>query len=98
MADVRIAAAARRKLFQIYDFSRDEFGQSQADEYFDGLERTFALLADFPRIGTPADDLLVGLRRFRFKSHIIFYTEAADHIVVRQILHVRQGPQADSFT
>jgi plasmid stabilization system protein ParE len=63
MPDVRIAAAARRTLFQIYDFSRDNFGKNQANAYFAGLERAFSLIADFPKIGTPVDALHPGFRR-----------------------------------
>jgi len=97
MPSFRIAAAARRDLLHIYDFSSDTFGKYQADAYFAGLDRAFSLIADFPRIGTRVDVLRTGYRRFRFQSHYIFYTEEADHIVIRKLLHVRQNPHAKLF-
>jgi plasmid stabilization system protein ParE len=49
------------------------------------------LLADFPGIGASADQLVPGYRRFRFQPHYIFYTEEADHVLIRALIHVRQG-------
>jgi toxin ParE1/3/4 len=33
------------------------------------------------------DELAPGYRRFRFQSHLIFYTAEADHVVIRAVLH-----------
>jgi len=38
-------------LLNIYDATEMNFGQYQADAYHAGLERSFGLLADFPRMG-----------------------------------------------
>jgi toxin ParE1/3/4 len=74
MAEYRLTDRARGDLIDIYDFTEDRFGAYQADAYYAGLIRTFGLLADFPRIGQPVDELAAGYRRFRFQSHLIFYT------------------------
>ena len=63
-------------------------GAYQAEAYYAGLERTFGLLADFPRIGQPVDELRAGYRRFRFQSHFVFYTAEAGGVTIRAILHV----------
>lgn len=77
-------------MIDIYDFSEATFGTYQAEAYYAGLERTFGLLADFPRIGQPVDELAMGYRRFRFQSHYVFYTEEVAHILIRAIIHCAQ--------
>jgi toxin ParE1/3/4 len=91
MAKFTVSARAKAKLVEIYEFTEIRFGQYQADAYQAGFERTFGLLADFPRMGTEADNLKVGLRRFRFQSHFVFYTIENDGVVVRNIIHVGQN-------
>lgn len=90
MADLRLSVRARADLIDIYAFSSEKFGQYQAEAYHAGFERTFGLLADFPGIGVAADELVPGYRRFRFQSHYIFYTEEADYVLIRALIHVRQ--------
>ena len=54
---------ARADLIDIYDFTEAAFGPYQAEAYHAGLERTFGVLADFPRIGPSVDELRPGYRR-----------------------------------
>ena len=97
MAEVRISVRARADLLSIYAYSHETFGGYQAEAYLSGLERTFGLLADFPRMGRSADELVSGYRRFRFQSHHIFYTEEADHVLIRALIHFRQELRPDLF-
>jgi toxin ParE1/3/4 len=90
VAEYRLSLRARSDLLNIYAFSEATFGRYQADAYHAGFERTFGLLADFPGVGSNADELVAGYRRFRFQSHYIFYTEEADHVLIRALIHVRQ--------
>jgi toxin ParE1/3/4 len=61
------------------------------------LERTFGLLADFPGIGISVHELVPGHRRFRFQSHYIFYTQEADHVLIRRLIHVKQALRPGLF-
>jgi toxin ParE1/3/4 len=97
MASFRLSDRARADLIDIYDFTEAMFGAYQADAYHAGLERTFGLLADFPRIGQPADELRAGYRRFRFQSHFVFYTAEADDVVIRTILHAAKDIRPQLF-
>jgi toxin ParE1/3/4 len=74
MAEYRLTQRARADLIDIYDFTEGKFGAYQAEAYHAGLIRSFGLLADFPLIGQTIDELAAGYRRFRFQSHLIFYT------------------------
>jgi toxin ParE1/3/4 len=97
MAEYKLTDRARADLIDIYDFTERRFGAYQADAYYAGLIRTFDLLADFPRIGQPVDELAAGYRRFRFQSHLIFYTEQPDYIEIRAIVHAAQDIRPQLF-
>lgn len=97
MVDYRLSKRAEADLLAIYAYTDTKFGGYQAEAYHSGFERTFGLLADFPRIGTPCDELVPGLRRFRFQSHYVFYTEEAGHILVRALIHVAMNVRPGLF-
>ncbi|HTB03032.1 MAG TPA: type II toxin-antitoxin system RelE/ParE family toxin [Bradyrhizobium sp.] len=90
MAEYRLSHRARADLIDIYDFTESKFGAYQADAYHAGLVRSCGLLADFPRIGQPVDELAPDYRRFRFQSHLIFYSVQPDHVEIHAIIHGAQ--------
>lgn len=97
MAEYRLSIQTEADLLQIYDFTELRFGQYQAKAYHAGLEHSFSLLADFPRLGISADEFVVGLRRFRFQSHYIFYSEEVQHVLIRALIHVQMSLRSDHF-
>lgn len=97
MAEYRLSVRARADLLRIFAYSDARFGRYQAEAYHAGLEHTFRLLADFPGIGTNADELAPGYRRFRFQSHYIFYSDHSGHILIRALIHVRQNLRPELF-
>lgn len=97
MAKYRLSVRTRAQLLDVYEFTAATFGKYQAEAYHAGLERTFSLLADFPRIGQQVDELASGHRRFRFQSHSIFYTDEGSHILIRAIYHNVQDIKPQLF-
>jgi toxin ParE1/3/4 len=97
VASYRLSRLARSQLLAIHDYSESKFGRYQADAYHAGLEHTFRLLSDFPRIGLAVDELAPGLRRYRYQSHYVFYVEEADSIFIRAILHTAQDIRPQLF-
>jgi len=87
MAEFRLSERAERDLGEVYEYSFRTFGEYQAEAYHAGLERTFDLIAHFPRIGRNVDELPRGYRRFRFQAHLIFYTEERNYVAIRAVLH-----------
>jgi len=87
VAEARLSKRARADLLSIYADTYEQFGAYQAEAYYAGLERTFGLLADFPRMGQDANALRSGYRRFRFQAHIVFYSEEAGGVLIRAIVH-----------
>ena len=49
------------------------------------------MLAEFPRTGRSAEELRTGYFRFRYQSHMIFYTIEQDHIVIQRLLYGRMN-------
>jgi toxin ParE1/3/4 len=97
MAEYRLANRARADLLDIYDFTESKFGAYQADAYYAGLVRSFELLADFPNIGQLIDELALGYRRFRFQSHLIFYTTKPNYVEIRAHVHSAQNVRPQLF-
>lgn len=89
MADCRFSAAAEDDIQILFQSSQLMFGPRQTDIYMAGLGRVFQNLADNPDMGRRADDLKRGLFRFRYQSHIIFYTAEPGQIVIQRVLHAR---------
>lgn len=87
VAEFRLSERAEQDLLDIYDYTERNFGTYHAEAYHAGLERIFDLLAGFPRIGLMVDEGAPGFRRFRFQAHTVFFTEEADHVLIRVILH-----------
>jgi toxin ParE1/3/4 len=97
MAEYQLTQRARADLIGIYDFTESKFDSYQADAYYASLIRSFELLADFPLIGQTVEDLAAGYRRFRFQSHLIFYTVQADCIEIRAVIHGAQDIRPQLF-
>ncbi len=97
MAEARLSERARADLLSIYADTHAQFGAYQAEAYFAGLERTFGLLADFPRVGQDASALRLGYRRFRFQAHLVFYSEEPGGVLIRAILHSARSIRPDLF-
>ncbi|MBY6244097.1 type II toxin-antitoxin system RelE/ParE family toxin [Methylosinus sp. Sm6] len=97
MGKYRLSVQAVQQIRDIGRFTMGRFGAYQARAYHAGLERTFGLLADFPKMGVAADELLTGGRRFRFQSHEIFYIEEGDSILIRAVFHTAQSVRPDLF-
>ena len=65
------------------------FGALQTESYYASLRQCLELLGDNPEMGSAADDIRSGYRRFPHESHVIFYTVDAEDIVIVRILHKR---------
>lgn len=87
MANYRLSAQAAAALEDIYVYTALTFGDDQAEAYHEGFHRIFGLLADFPKLGKPADVLMTGWRQFRHMKHLIFYTPDSDPMTIQAIIH-----------
>jgi toxin ParE1/3/4 len=90
---LRIAAAAARDIDRIADYSRRRWGVRVAIRYVTGLWRAIDRVRRIPSIGSDYGEIIEGVRRYRFRSHTIYYVVMEDSVRVVRILHVRMSPE-----
>jgi toxin ParE1/3/4 len=68
-----------------------------ADRLLDEVELVVQLLAAFPEIGRPREELRPGVRSFRLRQfrHVLFYRLNQDNIVLLRFLHGAREIQPD---
>jgi len=67
------------------------FGFDVTEQYQQGLNRCFNLLASTPLIGISADGLRTGYLKFPYKSHIVYYKVRKKDIFIVRLLHQRMN-------
>ena len=100
MPGYTLSALARKDLVGIARFTQSTWGEIQAQKYVRELLRTCTLLGEHPRMGRQVPALnRRGSMRFEHASHVIFYRQVPEGIVVQRILHMHMlgpGEQASS--
>jgi len=87
MPKFQLSKAAEGDIASIADYTIFKFGIDQARKYRNGLIGTLEQIAHNPKLGQVfvlPDG--IGLKRFRYKSHIVFYKEISSGILVVRIL------------
>lgn len=79
--------AAESDLANIYEFGILKFGVEQARKYLLKLHTTLQTLAKTPDIGRNASEFSLGLKRFAYESHIIFYQTTDEEIFIIRVLN-----------
>ena len=97
MAEVTLSDAARADLISIYKYTFTVFGEAQAERYTRDLHSRFALLAEFPGMGTIARLGPVECLKFPSGSHVIYFRRTETGILVGRILHGAQEPSRQRF-
>ena len=95
MPSYELTRAAERDLTEIYAYTYAEFGEAQADRYFENLEDTVARLAENPRLGRDVSDLGKGYRQFIHQRHTIYYRRRRGGILVVRILGPGRSTDAE---
>ena len=73
MAAYRLTPRAADDLAGIHEYTITNFGLERARDYLSGLHRRFGHLAERPALGRSADLLAPELRRYPYRSHVVFY-------------------------
>ncbi|MGF1620900.1 MAG: type II toxin-antitoxin system RelE/ParE family toxin [Rhodomicrobiaceae bacterium] len=93
----KLSPAAISDIETIVAYTDETFGVNQTAAYIAGLESSFDLLVKFPGIGAAAFEVKPGLRRYRYQSHYIFYTQQGDFIGIEAVIHVSRSIRPDLF-
>ena len=73
MGNYRLTEAAKKDLRHIYRYGVIQFGEAQADNYFDALFKRFEQIADNPLLYPSVDYIRAGYRRSVCGVDSIFY-------------------------
>ena len=87
MIGISLKPQAESDLVQIWQFTAELFGETQANDYLDYLANGIEQLSEYPLLGTNCDHIIPGYRRLVLGKHSVFYTSDANHITVVRVLH-----------
>lgn len=74
----------------IWDYTFEEWSESQADKYYSNLKSDCLQLAENPKIGKEYDGINKNLLGLKSGKHVIFYQQISENeIEVIRILHER---------
>ena len=93
MGAYRLTRRAAADLDAIFEYTALRFGLGQARSYFDMLHECCQRLAGNPGLGRSAESLAPGLRRYEFRSHVVFYMAESRELLVVRVLHARMDAQ-----
>ena len=89
----RLTRRAAADLDAIFEYTALRFGLEQARSYFNELHECCQRLAGTPGLGRSAESLAPGLRRYEFRSHVVFYMTESQALVIVRVLQARMDAQ-----
>lgn len=90
MAKFKLTNLAVKDLSDIWDYTFDEWSESQADKYYKLLLNACASIAKKPQQGKVYEEIYTDLKGKKASKHIIFYRELEDQTIeITRILHER---------
>lgn len=98
MRTVKFTRKARQDLLSIIDYSVLTWGDAQAANYIDGLEKLVLTLAQSPLLGRDCSDLGSGLLAFPYEKHQIYYLVQAHGISIVRVLHSNMESNKKAFS
>ena len=87
MSAYRLRALAQNDLEDIWAYTYNEWGLTQADSYLQSIITRFDWLAKSPQSGKKRDDVKAGYYCFPEGKHLIFYTINKNTIEIIGIPH-----------
>lgn len=89
-----LSTQAEQHLADIYDYTADRWGLSQADRYISRLWGTFDHLCQTPDIGHTLSDLPSRYKAYPLGSHLVIYTIVPPSLHILAILHAAMDIKA----
>ncbi len=89
MSSYRLSPEAKKDLLVIRAYTRDKWGNQQAQKYIDALEKKCEELAQSPNMGRERPEIKSGYRSLPEGKHVIFYRVGNSGIDILRILHGR---------
>lgn len=87
MREFQLSKTAESDISLIADYTIFKFGIGQARKYRNGLIDTFNRLALNPKLGRAfMMPYNLGLKRYRYEAHMVFYKETSTGILIVRVL------------
>lgn len=86
MGVYRLSVECKSDLEHIYEYGIDNYGLSQAQDYLLGLHELFQTLAENVNFGRDASEFYPSLKRFMYKSHMLFYLQTNSGVIIVRTL------------
>lgn len=84
--NLRITKLAAKDLDDLYTEGWVNWGEVQADRYYDGLLERFDRICEQPRMYQAVDDIREGYRRSVYEKHAIYYVFEDEAIEIRAVV------------
>jgi len=78
---------AEEDLNDIFKYSFENFGEEQAEKYYDGLEDRLTDILNKTAHSTDWSDARPDMRRVNYEHHAIFYRRDGDDVIIIRVLH-----------
>ena len=88
----KLSVKATEDFAGIYEYTFLNFGSSQADFYTGEMESCLQNLSGQPLIGRELSDIGLGIHRYDYLKHAIFYQIRDKDIFIVRILHQQMNP------
>jgi len=89
---LELSVAADADLFDILAYGTAVHGEAMSDAYYTGLSEAFDFLCEHPEAGQVDEDSALGLRRWRYRQHRIFYRVADEALLVVRVSMLQRMP------
>jgi toxin ParE1/3/4 len=87
VAEYVLSPLAQKDIDEIWDYTAERWGLSQADNYVSEIRGAIELLVEEPRRGRPCGEVLPRYRKYPAGSHMIFFRPTQEGLVVVRVLH-----------
>lgn len=88
----RLSSEAQSDLIKIRQFTLERWGSEQSEKYLRELRTTLQLIAEKPSIGKNREDVGPKAMSFPYVSHVIYYFNTSEQVVIFGLLHKRMVP------
>mgnify|MGYP005846526463 FL=1 len=86
MRHYKLSSKADVDISKIYRYGINKFGISIAKSYLLGLHNISDKLIFYKELWRPSFQIINGLYKYNYKSHVIFFTAEDDYIFIIRIL------------
>jgi len=93
MTGYKLTKKADTDLENIWDYTFKKWGQSQAREYLENLEKKFQFITENPELGTDRSYIQNFSRSSNEGEHVIYYRQYHHHVRIIRVLHQTMNPK-----